>query len=626
MDISGIEEEGKLYETIAGMLSPTGRGRFFIRDDIARIIFYSSAIEGNKLDESEALMLINGDLEIGSGRLIDYIELLNHKDVYNLIAQIGDNEITLDDIIKLRKLLFSNTLNNLHYGLRRSMTSVEDYITESASKLPKEMEELIEILNRKPSNASDAFSNAVEFHLLFVDRHPFEDGNGRTVRLLMNWYLIKNGLVPIIVTREDKKEYFNSINPFHFCGYTDVFASFMLYSALKTTGISVAKYSEGIEKESMIKDFLLMFDGKIDEASLSRKVSSYYSSGNKRQKLGAMWIAGHLNVQSPELSIAAQEDDPEIVSMALLAMQNRALNGFEKSIEELDKFTGRIRELAIAGREEREQLLAISLLGKISALDNDTVRKIIEGQKDSRIIAQTFNALRYNPTNQDSVALLEGYLSSSNPDLAENAYAAFIANAPIPLIEKHLEGICNEEEVVKDEIIKWLSRIRKKAGPEKISAVNLDSIAKILVNAAIKDDRIRMLLLGQLSTVDGLNSEYLDILKRILKDTSFNDVEKSYAAYCIGINKGYNYLHSETGIGVQSTNGQLLNMSAFIALTNGKAKEGEILDALDIKQNSVNIVDAISMKNMLEKNRFGTDFLLLCEKNFSVWNNMRTGN
>ncbi|MCL5404258.1 MAG: Fic family protein [Candidatus Marsarchaeota archaeon] len=571
-------------------------------------------------------MLINGDLEIGSGRLTDYIELLNHKDVYNRIAQIGDNEITLDDIIELRKLLFSNILDNLHYGLRRSMTSVGDQITESASKLPKEMDELIEILNRKPSNASDAFSNAVEFHLLFVDKHPFEDGNGRTVRLLMNWYLIKNGLAPITVTREDKKEYFNSISPFHFCGYTDAFASFMLYSALKTAGIPVAKFSEGIEKESMIKDFLSMFDGKIDEASLSRKVSSYYSSGNKKQKLGAIWIAGHLNVQSPELSIAAQEDDPEIVSMALLAMQNRALNGFEKSIEELDKFTERIRELAIAGREEREQLLAISLLGKISALDNDTVHKIIEGQKDYRIIAQTFNALRYNQTNLDSVALLEEYLSSSNPDLAENAYAALIANAPVPLIEKHLEGICNEEEVVKDEIIKWLSRIRKKAGQDKTSAMNLDGIAKMLVNAAIKDDRIRMLLLGHLSSADSLNPVYLDTLKRILKDPAYSDVEKSYAAYCIGINMGYDYLRSETGILVQRTNGKLLNMSAFIALTKGKAKKREILDVLDIKQNSISSIDAISMKNMLEKNRFGTDFLSLCEKNFSAWNNMQTGN
>lgn len=625
MDISGIKEVGSLYGAIAGIFSPAGRGRFFVRDDIARIIFYSSAIEGNRLGESEALTLINGDLEVGSGRLTDYIELLNHKGVYNHIAQIGDNEITVDDIVKLRELLFSNMLNNLHYGPRRLMTSVEDHITESASKLQKEMDGLVEILNRKPSDASDAFSNALEFHLLFVDSHPFEDGNGRMVRLLMNWYLIKNGLAPVIVGREDKKEYFNSIGPSHFCDYTDAFASFMLYLALKTAEIDVTEFSKGIEKESAIKDFLSMFDGKIDDASLSRKVSSYYSSGNKRQKLGAIWMAGHLNVQSPELSGAVQEDDPEIVSMALLAMQNRAVNGFEKSIEELDKSTERVRELAIAGGEEREQLLAISLLGKIGAMDNGTVVKIIEGQKDTRIIAQTFNALRYNQTNPDSVDLLERYLSSSNSDLAATSYAALIANAPILLLEKHLEDICNEEDVVKDEIIKWLGRVRKKVGSDKISAINLDGVAKTLGDAATKDERIRRLLLGHLSTVDGLNPEYLDMLKRIVSNPSSNDVERAYAAYCIGISRGYDYLHSETGIGVQSTNEQLLNMSAFIARTNSKAKEGDVLDALDIKQNSVNIVDAISMRNMLEKNRFGTDFLLLCEENFSTWGGMQTG-
>jgi hypothetical protein len=625
MDISGIREVGSLYGAIARIFSPTGKGRFLIRDDIARIIFYSSAIEGNKLDESTALALINGDIEIGSGKLTDYIELLNHKGVYNHIAQIGDNEITVGDVVKLRGLLFSNILDNLHYGPRRSMTSVDDYITEGTVELQKGMDELVGILNRKPSNASDAFSNALEFHLLFVDSHPFEDGNGRMVRLLMNWYLIKNGLAPIIVAKGDKKEYFDSIGPFHFCGYTDAFASFMLYSELKTAGIDVEEFSKKIEKESMIKDFLLMFDGKIDEASMSKKVSSYYSSGNKSQKLGAIWIAGHLNVQSPELSIAVQEDDPEIVSMALLAMENRAVNRFENSIEELDRFTERIRELAIAGREKREQLLAISLLGKIGTLDRGTVIKIIERQKDTRIIAQTFNALRYNQTNLDSVDLLERYLDTGNPDLDANAYAALITNAPIPTLEKHLEGICNEEDAIKDEIIKWLSRVKKKVGPDKISAINLDGIAKKLSDAAAKDERVRRLLLGHLSTVEDLNPEYLGVLKRILMDPSSNDIERSYATYCIGINRGYDYLHSETGISVASTNGQFLNMSAFIVLTNGKARVSEVLNALDIRQNSVNIVDAISMKNMLEKNRFGTDFLLLCRKNFSAWSNMQTG-
>ncbi len=625
MDISGIKETGKLFGAITEIFSPTGGGQFLIRDDIAKIVFYSSAIEGNKLDESTAMMLINGDLETENGRLMDYIELLNHREVYNHIVQVGDNKITLNDVIKLRKLLFSNILNNLHYGLRRSMTSVEDYITESAEELQKGMDELIDVLNRKPLDASDAFSNALEFHLLFVNRHPFEDGNGRMARLLMNWYLIKNGLAPIIITKEDKKEYFNSIGSFHFCGYTDAFATFMLYSALKTAGTDIVGFSEKIKQESIIKDFLLVFDGKINNASLSKKISSYYSLGNKRYKLGALWLAGHLNAQSPELSCAISEDDPEIVSMALLAMQNKAINGFEKGEEELDKSTERIRELATDSCEELVQLLAISLLGKIGTLHNNTVAQIINGQKNTRIIAQTFNALRYNQTNSDSVGLLEGYLGNSNLDLNANAYAALITNAPIHVLEKYLKGICNEEDAVKDEIIKWLARTRKKIGTDKINVINSDNIAKMLGDVAMNDKHVRKLLLGYLSTVDDINPKYLEIMKHTLRDPSSEDVEKAYAAYCIGIKMGYNYLHSETGIKVQSTNGQLLNMSAFIILTNGVTNEKEMFDALNIKQNSVDIVDVISMGNMLEKNRFGTDFLLLCKKNFSAWDNALTG-
>jgi len=626
MDISGIREAGKLFGTVSAIFSPTGNGQFLIRDDIVKTIFYSSTIEGNELDKQTAFALINDDLEIGNGKLTDYIELLNHREVYNYITQIGDSKITVEDVITLRKLLFSNRLDNLNYGLRRTMTSVEDHITESAEELQKEIYKIIEVLNKTPSDASEAFSNALEFHLLFVDKHPFEDGNGRIVRLLMNWYLIKNGLAPIMVTKESKKEYFNSISPSHFCGYTDAFSSFMLYSALKTGGIDVEEFSKKNGQESIIKDFLLMFDGKIDDALLSKKVSLYYSSSNKRYKLGALWMAGHLNVSSPELSYAIMEDDPEIVSMALLAMQNRAVNGFEKAIEELDKFTERIRELAIAAREEPERLLAISLLGKIGVLDNDTVIKIIEGQKNTRIIAQTLNALRYNPVNQDSTDLLEGYLGNGDLDLRTNAYAALISNAPIPVIEKHLKDICNEENAVKDEIIKWLSRVKRKTGSDKISAINLDGIAKILADTATKDERVRRLLLGYLSTIDSLNPEYLVTLKHILSDPLSNDTEKAYAAYSIGISRGYDYLHSETGVTVQNNNSPLLNMSVFIALTNSATNKQEILNALDIKQNSVNIVDAISMKNMLEKNKFGSDFLLLCEKNFSAWSNVQTRN
>lgn len=41
--------------------------------------------------------------------------------------------------------------------------------------------------------------------------HPFDDGNGRMARLLMNLLLIKHGFPPAIVRTEDKANYFAAL-------------------------------------------------------------------------------------------------------------------------------------------------------------------------------------------------------------------------------------------------------------------------------------------------------------------------------------------------------------------------------------------------------------------------------
>ncbi|MFT3934490.1 MAG: Fic family protein [Chitinophagaceae bacterium] len=53
---------------------------------------------------------------------------------------------------------------------------------------------------------------AAELHYKFVRIHPFDDGNGRVSRLLMNYILIKNNYPPIIIKSEDKKNYLAALH------------------------------------------------------------------------------------------------------------------------------------------------------------------------------------------------------------------------------------------------------------------------------------------------------------------------------------------------------------------------------------------------------------------------------
>jgi Fic family protein len=58
-------------------------------------------------------------------------------------------------------------------------------------------------LAAKPDIPKTAFTA----HRRLVEIHPFNDGNGRTARLLMNLVLIRGGYPPVAVRPEDRPAY-----------------------------------------------------------------------------------------------------------------------------------------------------------------------------------------------------------------------------------------------------------------------------------------------------------------------------------------------------------------------------------------------------------------------------------
>ncbi len=55
----------------------------------------------------------------------------------------------------------------------------------------------------------DPFEKEARLHISFIRIHPFEDGNGRTGRLILNYNLLRQSLAPVIITT-DLEEYYHS--------------------------------------------------------------------------------------------------------------------------------------------------------------------------------------------------------------------------------------------------------------------------------------------------------------------------------------------------------------------------------------------------------------------------------
>ena len=74
-----------------------------------------------------------------------------------------------------------------------------------------EMDKLIEIYQKQSRKGLNPVVLSAWVHHAFTQIHPFQDGNGRIARLIASLILIKNGLLPFTVKREDKPAYIKAL-------------------------------------------------------------------------------------------------------------------------------------------------------------------------------------------------------------------------------------------------------------------------------------------------------------------------------------------------------------------------------------------------------------------------------
>ncbi len=53
-----------------------------------------------------------------------------------------------------------------------------------------------------------------EFHARYENIHPFQDGNGRTGRLILFRECLKNGIVPVVIEGANRNEYLEALKEY----------------------------------------------------------------------------------------------------------------------------------------------------------------------------------------------------------------------------------------------------------------------------------------------------------------------------------------------------------------------------------------------------------------------------
>lgn len=193
-------------------LSPEALGKLEHYYDL-EITYTSNAIEGNTLSPLETTLVIEQGVTIGGKSLKDHLEALDHYDAIRYVRELAreTSALTESDIRNLHRLVMQRSRPDIagqYANLARYVrTETGRHEFPSPAEIPALMGDLSAWLHEATAAAQMSFTA----HRRLVDIHPFNDGNGRTARLLMNLLLIRAGYPPLSIRPEDRLEYIEAL-------------------------------------------------------------------------------------------------------------------------------------------------------------------------------------------------------------------------------------------------------------------------------------------------------------------------------------------------------------------------------------------------------------------------------
>jgi Fic family protein len=185
--------------------------------------YNTNAIEGSTITREEVFDILANNKWPYSKPKEDISETYGVARAIDHIKMIKEH-LSMSLILNLHRIIFGNSKSfagkfrekGVEVGIRDQEGNIV-HLGAPSSRLKGLLEELIKWYNHNKNKLPPIVLAAV-VHNQFEYIHPFEDGNGRVGRLLMNNILLKNKLPPINISLDNRKEYYETLRLFQKAG------------------------------------------------------------------------------------------------------------------------------------------------------------------------------------------------------------------------------------------------------------------------------------------------------------------------------------------------------------------------------------------------------------------------
>ncbi|CAH1153830.1 unnamed protein product [Phaedon cochleariae] len=175
-------------------------------------IYHTVGIEGNTMTVEQLRYLLQTGQVVSGKSLVEHNEVLGiEKAMQYIKLLVRADYIGIKEILGIHRRVMGHVDPIASGVFRDEKVFVGSHIPPPYEDIPDLMENYVEWLNSEEAQNMHPVRYAALAHYKLVDIHPFVDGNGRTSRLIMNMILLKAGYPPVMVLKEQRETYYDSL-------------------------------------------------------------------------------------------------------------------------------------------------------------------------------------------------------------------------------------------------------------------------------------------------------------------------------------------------------------------------------------------------------------------------------